>query len=338
MNRKTLLLIPAIFLAILGLSVSMAGCGKDSTQAGGDGTQEETLSELRLDYAYWSPISLVLRNKGFIEEEFSKDNIKVTWIFTTGGNKTMEYLRSNSLDIGSSAGIAAFQSFANGNPIKTIYITSTPEWAALVLKPGSDIKNIEDLKGKTIAATPGTDPYLFMVRTLSSANLGLSDVNVVTLQHPDGKNELMRGRVDAWAGLDPHMAEAELDGASYLYRNPEYNTYCVISVSKDFAKKHPDIIKRVLAVYERGRKWAKDNPEEYFELFLKEAKIRPEVGKIVLGRTTLDDDEISDKFIGVLTGAGNDLKKAGVLKNEEDIGKLVNDWIDTSFYDAVKGN
>jgi ABC-type nitrate/sulfonate/bicarbonate transport system substrate-binding protein len=32
------------------------------------------------------------------------------------------------------------------------------------------------------------------------------DVQLVHLQHPDGKTALERGQVDAWAGLDPLMA------------------------------------------------------------------------------------------------------------------------------------
>ena len=47
----------------------------------------------------------------------------------------MEFLRSGSVDVGSSAGVAALISFINGNPVKTVYITTTPEWTALLLKP-----------------------------------------------------------------------------------------------------------------------------------------------------------------------------------------------------------
>ena len=97
----------------------------------GDAT-EEKITEIILDYANWSPISLVLKNQGFLEKELKKDNISVRWVFSQGSNKSMELLRSKSIDIGSSAGVAALVSFVNGNPIETVYVSSTPEWTALI--------------------------------------------------------------------------------------------------------------------------------------------------------------------------------------------------------------
>ncbi len=45
------------------------------------------------------------------------------------------------------------------------------------------------------------------------------------LQHPDGTTALIRGDVDAWAGLDPMMAQLELrDGAKLFYRDADANT------------------------------------------------------------------------------------------------------------------
>jgi sulfonate transport system substrate-binding protein len=43
----------------------------------------------------------------------------------------------------------------------------------------------------------------------------------VLLQHADGKTALIRGDVDAWAGLDPMMAQAEVeDGAKAVLPQP----------------------------------------------------------------------------------------------------------------------
>lgn len=297
--------------------------------------QNNGLSEIRLDYANWSPIGLVLRQQGFLEEELKKDNIRVRWVFSQGSNKSMEFLRSGSVDIGSSAGVAALISFANGNPIKTVYISTTPEWTALLLKPGSTIKSVVELKGKTIAATPGTDPYVFMVRTLAQAGLTLNDVKVVTLQHPDGRNELLRGRIDAWAGLDPLMAQAELAGAPYLYRNVDFNTYNVISVRREFAEAHPELVSRVLASYEKARRWAQEHPAEYLELVAREAKITPEVAKLLLERTGLGDAAFTGKQEASLIEAGKALQRSGILKNDRDMETVVGELIDRSYFTAV---
>ena len=80
------------------------------------------------------------------------------------------------------------------------------------------ITKIADLKGKRVAVTRGTDPHIFLVRALLDAGLTEKDITPVLLQHPDGKTALIRGDVDAWAGLDPMMAQAEVeDGAKLFY-------------------------------------------------------------------------------------------------------------------------
>ncbi len=74
------------------------------------------------------------------------------------------------------------------------------------------------------------------------------------LQHPDGKTALVNGDVDAWAGLDPIMAQAEVeDGAELFYRDAEMNTWGVLNVREEFAEDNPEIVERVLAAYERAR-------------------------------------------------------------------------------------
>ena len=103
------------------------------------------LKELRLDYAYYSPTSLVLRRFGWLEEDFKTDGVAVKWVFSAGSNRALEYLNGNSIDIGSSAGLAALLSKANGNPIEAPYIFSRPEWTALVVTRDSPIKTLADL-------------------------------------------------------------------------------------------------------------------------------------------------------------------------------------------------
>ena len=117
------------------------------------------------------------------------------------------------------------------------------------------IAAIADLKGKRVAVTRGTDPHIFLVRALQSVGLTERDITPVLLQHPDGKTALIRGDVDAWAGLDPMMAQAEIeDGARLFYRNKDANTWGILNSREDFLKGHTDIVRRVLAVYENARK------------------------------------------------------------------------------------
>jgi ABC-type nitrate/sulfonate/bicarbonate transport system substrate-binding protein len=151
----------------------------DTGQASGaaaTGTAADAPKEIRLDYAYYSPPSLVLKRFGWLEQEFKAENIPIKWVLSQGSNRALEFLNSGSIDFGSTAGLAAVLSKANGNPIKGVYIYSRPEWTALVVAKDSPIKSIKDLKGKKVAATKGTDPFLFLLRSLHLEGLKKSDI------------------------------------------------------------------------------------------------------------------------------------------------------------------
>ncbi len=195
--------------------------------------------EIHIDWATYNPVSMVLKEQGLLEKEFAKDGITIRWVQTLGSNKALEFLNAGSIDFGSTAGSAALVAKINGNPIKSIYVYSRPEWTALVTKDPK-ITKIEDLKGKRVAVTRGTDPHIFLVRALRRVGLTEKDITPVLLQHPDGKTALIRGDVQAWAGLDPMMAQAEVeDGAKLFYRNADANTWGILNVREAFLKDHP---------------------------------------------------------------------------------------------------
>lgn len=294
---------------------------------------KSNIKKVKLDYAYYNPLSLVLKEKGYLESELSKDGIKVEWVLSQGSNKALEYLNSKSVDFGSTAGVAALISRANGNPVKSIYVYSKPEWTALVTRADSKIKTVADLKGKKVAATRGTDPFVFLVRSLANNGLTIRDVEFVALQHADGKNALLRGDVDAWAGLDPLLGQAEVENNAILfYRDVSLNTYGVLNTREEVIAKNPEIITIVLNAYEKARSWAISNPEEFRALYVREAKIVEPVAAKVLGeRTDITQSSIGDIHKKVIAAAGDVLKKNGVIDESVNIEKIVNELIEPKF-------
>src|SRR5213593_3868622 len=219
-----------------------------SVAAGTGANAADNPKEIRVDWATYNPVSMLLKEKGYLERELAKDNITVRWVQTVSSSNALQFLNAGSIDFGSTAGSAALVAKINGNPIKSIYVYSRPEWTALVTTKDSKIAKVADLKGKRVAVTRGTDPHIFLVRALLDAGLGEKDITPVLLQHADGKTALIRGDVDAWAGLDPMMAQAEIeDGAKLFFRKPDANTWGILNVREQFLKDHPDAVRRVLA-------------------------------------------------------------------------------------------
>ncbi|MBA9026405.1 aliphatic sulfonate ABC transporter substrate-binding protein [Peribacillus huizhouensis] len=317
-------------LTALFLLIGVAGCSSSTT------AKDEKPKKIVLDYAYYSPTSLVLKKFGWAEEAFEKDGIKVEFVLSQGSNKALEFLNSSSVDFGSTAGAAALIAKSKGAPIESVYIFSKPEWTALVTKKDSSIQSVKDLKGKKIAATIGTDPYIFLLRALDEAGLAPTDVEIVNLQHADGGTALTTGQVDAWAGLDPHMAKLELEADTRIfYRNPEFNTYGTLNVRSDFAKKYPAEVEKVIEVYEKARKWVLENPEEAAEILASEAQISSNVANKQMERNDFSSPIPGDVQKEALISAGSILQKGDIIPKSANADSLVDELIHDEFAKAV---
>jgi sulfonate transport system substrate-binding protein len=271
-----------------------------------------------------------------LEDAFAPDKIAIRWVQSAGSNKALEFLNAGSLDFGSTAGAAALIGKVNGNPIRTIYVFSRPEWTALVTMPGSPIKTVADLKGQRVAVTRGTDPHIFLVRALAQSGLSEKDVKLVLLQHPDGRTALERGDVAAWAGLDPMMAAAEIEShARLFYRDPEANTWGVLNVREEFAAAHPDIVRKVLTGYEIARKRAVANKPELIAMMGGADKLSDAINERQLERTDMTSGMIGENQARTIIDAGKALQAAGVLEGAVDVTAVTNAMIDPSYARAI---
>ncbi|MGO4193412.1 aliphatic sulfonate ABC transporter substrate-binding protein [Arthrobacter sp. YAF17] len=315
--------------AVLVLTGCVAGEGSGGSAAASAGVES---GKLNIDFATYNPLSLVIKKKGWLEAALKDQGVTVNWVQSAGSNKANEALRSGAIDVGSTAGSAALLARANGSPIKTIDIYSQPEWAALVAKESSGITTVADLKGKSVAATKGTDPYFFLLQSLSEAGISATDVTVQNLQHADGRAALENGSVDAWSGLDPIMAGAEQKGAKLFYRNLSFNTYGFLNATESFLKDKPKLAQAVVNAYEKARAWAAANPDETAQILAEAAGLDLAVAKtVVLERSNLDVDPApGEAQRKVLEKIGPTFVETGDVKSQQQIDDAVASLLDDS--------
>ena len=291
----------SVTAASVAAALMLSGCvaGEDSPTvdepstdaAAGSAAEGCSADVLNIDFATYNPLSLIIKDQGWLEAELG-DEVTVNWIQSAGSNKANEALRAGAVDVGSTAGSAALLARANGSPIQVIDIYSQPEWAAIVVPADSDITSVEQLAGRTVAATKGTDPYFFLLQSLEANGVDLADVQVENLQHADGKAALEGGSVDAWSGLDPLMAASEATvGSKLIYRNIDFNTYGFLNATEAFLETSPDLAQLVVNAYEKARAWAQENPDETAQILADVSGIDLEVAKkVIIERTNLAVD------------------------------------------------
>lgn len=309
----------------------LSGCvaGENATAQSADGTTQAT--NLTIDFATYNPLSLVIKDQGWLEDALADRGVTVRWVQSAGSNKANEALRSGAIDVGSTAGSAALLARANGSPIQVIDLYSQPEWSAIVVDKDSPITSASELRGKQIAATKGTDPYFFLLQTLEANGLTTEEVTVQNLQHADGWAALQNGSVDAWAGLDPIMAGAQELGAELIYRNVDFNSYGFLNATESFLESSPELAQLVVDTYEHARVWAQENPAETADILAEVAGLDPAIArKVIDERTNLDVNPVpGDKQLDVLRIIGKTFVESGDVASQQQVddalATLIND-------------
>src|SRR3954468_10711545 len=142
-------------LAVVAATTALAACGSDDSSSGSDtsSTTKASSEPVTLRLGYFPNLThapaLVGIQGGIFERNLGKNVTLKTSSFNAGGD-VITALFANELDasfIGPGPSISGFQK-SNGQGLR-IVSGSTSGGAYLVVK--SDIKNAQDLKGKTIS-------------------------------------------------------------------------------------------------------------------------------------------------------------------------------------------
>src|SRR5262249_31947301 len=132
----------------------------------------------------------------------------------------------------------------------------------------TDIKKVEDLKGKKLGVTHlGSPPFLFASRILTDKGLDPKhDVEWVTMPADAMSKALEQGQVDAVASAEPMgtmlIARGKVhtvcDQASDAPYDGEY--CCVAAVNGTFARENPSAAAKVTRALLKGARWVSTNP------------------------------------------------------------------------------
>lgn len=297
----------------------------------------QALQTLSLDYAYYAPESVIVKKNHWLEDELKANGTDVRWVLSRGSNNSLEFLNSGSTQFALTSSISAFVSRANGQPVKAVYSYLWYVPSLLLVQKDSPLKSIDELKGKKIAATKGTDPYFFLLRSLEANHLTPADVKIVHLQHPDGRTALEQGRVDAWAGLDPHMAAGQLAGDKVLYSNDNFGVAAFLNTSEKFLAEHPDTVKQVIAAYDKARRWIIANPDEAVKVIAEETKLPEPVIKLQLSRYDLTKPVPGEAHLNAIKPVIPLLQQDNILRTGTDPENALNTLVDSALAQQIVG-
>lgn len=136
----------------------------------------------------------------------------------------------------------------------------------LVVRDGSGIESVADLKGKNVGTYVGTVTHYAIAKYLENEGLTLDDVNLLNVG-AEATTSLRSGDIDATVLGGVVAQQLEEEGTAHVLAEENVPTYNYVVGSTEFAEKYPEITKRVLKLINDTWDYALEHQEEYLEFY-----------------------------------------------------------------------
>lgn len=169
-------------------------------------------------------------------------------------------------------------------------VVSDDEIPVVVAK--SDIRGVQDLRGKRVATKLGSTFEVFTYRYLATGGLGKSDVKIVDLNPPEMVIALDKGEIDAFAWNEPFgMKSREFSGDRVrVLANGKgiFTEWILLCVRKQWAEQHRDTMTALLRALDQANKLIREKPTNAAALITKATKIARPVVDALLPKFNFD--------------------------------------------------
>jgi sulfonate transport system substrate-binding protein len=166
---------------------------------------------------------------------------KIEWSSFPSGPPMLEALNADAIDIGGVGDAPPIFAAAGGADIKIVQASETAEAnQGILVRPGSTITSVADLRGKTVAVAKGSSANWILLKALQANHLTPSDVHIAYLQPTDAQPAFNSGTVDAWVVWDPFASVAEAQGAKMILTGQDLGIPgLAFEVASDSALRNP---------------------------------------------------------------------------------------------------
>jgi NitT/TauT family transport system substrate-binding protein len=274
---------------------------------------------------------------GMEEGDFKKAGIDITGIVgSAGGGTSVRNILASDTPYGEVATSAALAALKQG--IELVLVNSATHTVAestLVTMPNSEVKSLEDLVGKKIAITsPKSTSEMVFLMELKAKNIDASKIQRIAAGgYTQGLTMLEQGAVAASVLIEP-LSIIRKDNYRTVVRAKDILPAMTTSVgitTRDFAKKHPEKIKAIIAGRREAVKRIYANPDKAAAIVAKVFKMEPELTKVavqnMIGPKMWTEGEFNTKELNTIAEG---LQLIGELDAIPDWSKI----IDTSFLPA----
>ena len=295
-------------IAILTAAILLAGCG--GSHDGADPTVLKVGSQR-------GGTKAILVASGALENA----PYKIEWSEFPAAQPLLEAVAAGAVDLGEAGDAPFLFAYASGSKIKAVQAGKSGGSAtALLVRKGSPIRGLADLRGKKIATGRGSIGHYLLLRLLEDAGLKPTDVQVVFLNPGDAKAAFTSGAIDGWVTWGSYVALAKLhDDATVLADGAgRLSGYGFEAASEAaIAGKRPqveDFLRRLA----KARRWAGEHPKEFAAALSKETGLQPDVALYTVQQYRIAPSAIDDKAVAEATAVLDRFRAAGAVSSTRD--------------------
>ncbi len=304
---------------MLTVALQLTGCGQ-SNQAAAPAKQEVLKPEVvNIGFQDIPNDEIVAKVKGFYESELG---VKVNFKKFDSGRDVNNAFASNSIDIGLMGSTPAAVGIAKGLGYEVFWIHDLIGAAeSLAVKNTANINEVKDLKGKKVAVPFSSTAHYSLLNALKVEGVNPAEVKILDMQPPDIFAAWQRGDIDAAYVWNPVLGKLLADGKvitdSGKLAEKGIITADIGVVSKEFARKYPEVVANYIQVQQKAHDLYKNNPDEAAAALAKGLNIdKAEALKQTRELIWLSArEQVTDKYFGASTKKGN---LANVLKATAD--------------------
>jgi sulfonate transport system substrate-binding protein len=303
-------------LTVLGAALTsvlaFAGCGGDAT--GNEGAVDD---DGKVDL---SKVTLIVGDqkggsKALLQAAGELDDVDydIEWKEFTSGPPLLEALNSGAIHVGGVGNTPPLFAAAADSPIKIVQgATYGGTGDAIVVPPGSPVKDVAELKGKTVAVAKGSSANYNLLAQLQEAGLKYTDVTIKELQPGDALAAFDAGHVDAWAIWEPFTSQAEQEaGAKVIADGSELANGYVFQVASETGLDDPatkEALQDYLSRIAKAQVWSQTHQEDWAKVWAEETGLsdkitlaaveKRKIEVVPIDQTVIDSEQdMADAFV-----------------------------------------
>ena len=192
-----------------------------------------------------------------------------------GSGVTVQAVAAGTATFGYADVATMIKAASKGAPVTAVGVALQTSPMSAMGFADRNIRKPEDIKGKTVAVTPGDSMSQIWPLFLKKTGLKESDFKTVSGDAQTKLNAVMNNQADLLLGYVMDQAIKLQDATHkdiYPIRFADYGVNMVSSgiiVQKDYLKAHPDVVKRFMRAATRSLEEAAKNPDAAVDAMLK---------------------------------------------------------------------